>query len=742
MVRLEDIIDKVAAYNPSADLELLKKAYVFSAVVHKGQTRRSGEPYLSHPLEVANLLADLKMDSQSVATGLLHDTVEDTRTTMEKIEEVFGPDIALLVDGLTKISRMTFEKTEDREAENFRKMILAMGKDIRVIMIKLADRMHNMRTLGALEQPKREKIALETLEIYAPLANRLGMGWIKAELEDLSFKYLEPDSYKWLEQRITRAEDVRHDYIGKVVDAIKTRLEEHGVDGAVSGRPKHIFSIHRKMTDQDLDLEDINDIFAFRIIVGSIRDCYAVLGVIHSTWKPVPGRFKDYIAIPKPNGYQSLHTTVIGPEGVRMEVQIRTEEMHRVAEVGIASHWKYKEGRPHDDTSVDKSFAWLRELLDLQKELKDSDEFMESLKVDLFPEEVFVFTPQGEVKEFPLGATPIDFAYAIHSDIGRMCVGAKINGKMVPLRTRLRNGDTVEILTNSSHHPSKDWLKYVATSRARNRIRQWIKTEERDRSIALGREICDREFAKYGVDFGKLRRSGELERIGREHFKIKDTESLMASVGYGKFSARQLLRKILPAEELEPRKRFSFLHVFDRFTGKEKAPSESAVVVQGEDDILVKFAGCCNPLPGDGIIGFVTHGQGVSVHAARCPNLLNTDKDRWIDVKWDLKTRATRPVKIEVICKNEKGVLAEVTGAINSADANIANADIKTIPEENRAVCAFEVEVEGITHLKSIIGALKKIKNVVKAERLRPHLAKVVGAEAAQATRIGHDGEN
>lgn len=740
MVRLEDILDEVSSYNSSADLEIIRKAYVFSAVVHQGQNRLSGEPYLSHPLEVAKILAELRMDSQSVATGLLHDTVEDTHTTMEKIEELFGADISILVDGLTKISRMTFEKKEDREAENFRKMILAMGKDIRVIIIKLADRLHNMRTLGVLAPEKRHHIARETLDIYAPLANRLGMGWVKSELEDLSFMHLEPDRYRWLDARIAKEKDKRHDYIEKVVNAIEKKIKEHGVVPEVSGRPKHIYSIHKKMVDQDVEFENIYDIFAFRVMVDSIKDCYEVLGIIHSTWKPVPGRFKDYIAIPKLNGYQSLHTTVIGPEGVRMEVQIRTEEMHRVAEMGIASHWKYKEGRPHEHNKDDKSFAWLRQLLELQKDLKDSDEFMESLKVDLFPEDVFVFTPQGEVKEFPVGATPIDFAYAIHTDIGNMCAGAKINGKMIPLRTKLRNGDTIEILTSANHHPSKDWLKFVATSRAKTRIRSWIKSEEREKSLALGKEICDKEFAKHDVEFGKLLKSGELERIGREYFNISDVDSLIASVGYGKFSARQLLRKILPPEKMETKKRFSFMEVFDRFTGRTKPAERSAVTVQGEEDILVKFAGCCNPLPGDDIIGFVTHGQGVSIHASRCPNLLNIDKERWIDVKWDARTKATRPVKIEVLCRNEKGVLAEITAAVNAADANISSAEIKTLSGENKAVCTFEVEVEGITHLRTVISSLQKIKKVMKAERLRPHLARGNDSEGEQDKVTASDG--
>ncbi|MBI5903765.1 MAG: bifunctional (p)ppGpp synthetase/guanosine-3',5'-bis(diphosphate) 3'-pyrophosphohydrolase, partial [Deltaproteobacteria bacterium] len=451
MVRLEDILEKVAAYNPAADLEVIKKAYVFSGVVHQGQTRLSGEAYLTHPIEVAYILTGLRMDGPSIATGLLHDTVEDTHTTIEKIEDLFGGEVAALVDGLTKLSRVTFEKKADHEAENFRKMVLAMGRDIRVILIKLADRLHNMRTLGALAPDKQHKVARETLDIYAPLANRLGIGWIKTELEDLAFKYLEPERCSWLEEMVSKALVSREDYIENVKKIIEEKLKEYDVSGEVTGRPKHIYSIHNKMVEQDAEFENIHDIIAFRIIVGSVRECYNVLGIIHSVWKPVPGRFKDYIAIPKANLYQSLHTTVVGPYGVRMEVQIRTEEMHRVSEYGIAAHWKYKEGKVLEGKD-DKSFAWLRQLLEWQRDIKDSDEFMESLKVDLFPQEVFVFTPKGDVKEFPLGATPVDFAYAIHTDIGGKCSGARVNGRMVPLKHKLRNGDVVEIITSQAHH--------------------------------------------------------------------------------------------------------------------------------------------------------------------------------------------------------------------------------------------------------------------------------------------------
>ncbi|MBI5561925.1 MAG: bifunctional (p)ppGpp synthetase/guanosine-3',5'-bis(diphosphate) 3'-pyrophosphohydrolase [Deltaproteobacteria bacterium] len=717
MVRLEEIIEKVSGYSPGADLEVIRKAYVFSGVVHQGQTRMSGEPYLIHPLEVADILTGLKMDPQSVATGLLHDTVEDTHTTIEKIEDAFGPEVAGLVDGLTKISRITFEKKEDREAENFRKMILAMSKDIRVILIKLADRLHNMRTLGALPPERQKKIARETFDIYAPIANRLGIGWIKTELEDLSFKYLEPERHAMLAERIAREWDVKHDYIEKIKGIIEAKLKEHGVAGEVSGRPKQLYSIYKKMRDQDVEFENIYDIIAYRVIVKSVKECYEVLGIIHSTWRPVPGRFKDYIALTKGNMYQSLHTTVVGPYGVRMEVQIRTEEMHRIADYGIAAHWKYKEGGAIDSKD-DKRFAWLRQLLEWHKELKDSDEFMDSLRGGLFPEEVFVFTPKGDIKEFPAGASAVDFAYSIHTDVGNRCTGAKVNGRMVPLKYKLRSGDVVEIITSQNHHPSKDWLSFVASSRAKTRIRHWIKTDERQLSITLGKELCEREFGKHGLEFGRMWKAGDIERIARDAFGLSGAESILAGIGYGKISVQQLLGKILPPEKLAPKKVSAFQKVLDKFKPLAKTDRKSPVVVKGIDDVMVKFARCCNPLPGDEIVGFITHGQGVTVHSAGCPSLMQIDKDRRIDVAWDRgkKEKTTRPARIEVVCRNEKGLLADMSNAIKAADANITDFHIKITPE-NKAVCNFEVEVMDAAHLKNIIKLLGKVKKVLKVQR-------------------------
>jgi GTP diphosphokinase / guanosine-3',5'-bis(diphosphate) 3'-diphosphatase len=520
MVRLEEIIDKISAYIPAADLELIKKAYVFSAQVHQGQVRVSGEPYLSHIFEVANTLTSMQMDVTTVVAGILHDTVEDTLTTIDKIKELFGEDVAALVDGVTKIGKMSFTSKdasgEERQAENFRKMIIAMAKDIRVIMIKLADRLHNMRTLSALAPEKRLKIAQETMDIYVPIANRLGIGWIKTELEDLAFSYQKPHAYKELKERLATEKEEREKYIQDVKAIIEKRLAEYHLKAEITGRPKHLFSIHKKMLQDGISLEHIYDVLAFRVVVGTVKECYEALGIVHSAWKPIPGRFKDYIAIPKPNMYQSLHTSVIGPYGERIEIQIRTEDMHKIAEEGIAAHWRYKEGKGMLEKD-DEQFAWLRHMIEWQKDMKDAKEFMDTMKMDLFSEEVFIFTPKGAVKDLPQGATVVDFAYAVHTDVGHRCSAARVNGRLVPLKYQLKNGDMVEIITSPTHTPSKDWLKFVVTSRAKAKIRQSVKTEEREKSIILGKEICDKDFKRHAVDFNKLLKSGELEKVAREN---------------------------------------------------------------------------------------------------------------------------------------------------------------------------------------------------------------------------------
>lgn len=725
MVRLEDILEKVTSYTPSIDLDIIRKAYIFSARVHQGQVRLSGEPYLNHPLEVASILTDMKMDPITIAIGLLHDTVEDTHTTLEAVREVFGEEITTLVDGLTKISKITFDSKEvqqapDRfiqgQAENFRKMLLAMAKDIRIILVKLADRLHNMSTLVALHPDKRSKIAQETLDIYAPLANRLGIGWLKAELEDLSLLHLRPEVYREIQTSITKGQKEREGYIQEVKAILEGKLGEHGLKGKVAGRPKHIYGIYKKMEGRGVDFEHIYDIVGFRVIVETVKECYETLGVVHSIWTPVPGRFKDYIAIPKPNMYQSLHTAVIGPRGEMIEVQIRTEEMHRVAEEGIAAHWRYKEGGPLAEKDS-RMFAWLRQLVEWQKELKDAGEFMETLKIDLFPEEVYVFTPKGDVKEFPAGATPVDFAYSIHTDVGHRCVAAKVNGRLVSLRYQLKNGGVVEIITSSHHHPSKDWLKFVKTSRARTKIRQWIKTEERARSITLGKEICEKEFKRHGLDFYRMLKSGEIENLAKIGLNLAGVDNLLAGIGYGKLSIHQVLGKLLPEEKLEALEEKG-VSPFKKVLQKLKKTPREAITVKGIEDVMIKFARCCNPLPGDRITGFITRGKGIAIHAVDCPNVLNADLDRKIEVEWDKRLKATRPARIEVICHDEKGVLADMSSTISSAEANISSANITTTPDK-KAICTFEIEVNDLAHLTNIIKNLQRIKKVIKVERLR-----------------------
>jgi len=715
MIRLNDILDKVAAYNPTADFNLIRKAYVYCAKVHQGQTRLSGEPYIIHPMEVAGLLADLRLDVPSIITGFLHDTIEDTLATYEELVDMFGEEVALLVDGVTKISKIHFKTKEESQAENFRKMLLAMANDIRVILVKLADRLHNMRTLEFQPEPKQRSIARETMDIYAPIANRLGISWVKVELEDLSFRYLNPEIYFELARKISLKKKEREAFVEEAKAIIIEKLVLHGIEGEVSGRSKHLFSIYRKMEKRNVEFEEIYDLIAIRILVNDLRECYEVLGVIHSSWKPIPGRFKDYIAMPKGNMYQSLHTTVIGPHGDRMEVQIRTHEMHNVADAGIAAHWKYKEGKGYDEKDV-KRFAWLRQLLEWQQELQDSREFMDSVRVDLFPEEVYVFTPKGDVKGYPKGSTPIDFAYSVHTDVGHRCVGAKVNGKLVPLKYELKNGDIVEVITSPHHTPSKDWLKIVKSSRARNKIRTWIKTEERKRSVVLGREICEKEFRKYSVNLQKIQKSGDFKRIGAE-FGFAGDDDLLAAVGYGKISAGQIIGKLLPNEKIQERaehKESRLSAVINKLKGK----SSSAVEISGIDDVLVRFGKCCNPVPGDDIIGFITRGKGVTIHTSDCQLALECDPERRIDVAWNKQKSSVLPVKIRVICHDVKGVLAHITMAITNSEANISSAHVQSTIDQ-RGENMFEVNVVDLAHLQKVMNAIMKVKGVIKVERLK-----------------------
>ncbi|HMK76858.1 MAG TPA: bifunctional (p)ppGpp synthetase/guanosine-3',5'-bis(diphosphate) 3'-pyrophosphohydrolase [Thermodesulfobacteriota bacterium] len=716
MLRFNDILERLTSYHPNADIEPLKKAYVFSAKVHLGQVRLSGEPYLNHPLEVAGILTQLKLDVASVATGLLHDTVEDTLATPKEIQENFGEEIAQLVDGLTKISLISLRSSEEHQAENFRKMILAMVKDIRVILIKLADRLHNMRTLQYQPPEKQVEISQETLDIYAPLAHRLGIDWIKSELEDLAFQYLHPEIYEETRRKIAKREKERTRYIEEVKRTLMRRLYENHIDGEVTGRLKQTYSIYLKMKEQNIDFDQVYDITAFRVIVHSIKACYDVLGIIHSIWKPIPGKFKDYIGLPKENMYQSLHTTVIGPYGERIEIQIRTHEMHKIAEEGIAAHWKYKEGKVVEEAE-DKRFTWLRQLLEWQRDLKDNQEFIESLKVDLFPNEVYIFTPKGEVKQFPIGSTPIDFAYSIHSDVGNHCAGAKVNGKIVPLRYELRSGDTVEITTSPNQKPSKDWLKLVKTPRAKTKIRQWFTAEEREKSIILGKEILEKELRKYDLQQAKLIKSGELAKVANE-FSFQGVEDLVAAVGYGKLTANQIIGKILPQEKLEQQKEEleegRFKHLIQKIT---RAPKD-ALLIRGIDNVMVRYAGCCNPVPGDKVVGFITRGRGVTIHTADCQNALDDDPHRKVEVEWDSKKEYIYPARIRIYSEDKKGLLAEISKSISSNEANIKNAMVDTTEDKN-AVSTFEVEIRDLNHLNKVIRALGKIKGVHQVERMR-----------------------
>jgi GTP pyrophosphokinase len=739
MLRLNDILDRVAQYHPDPDLDIIKKAYVYSAKVHQGQIRKSGEPYLIHPLEVAGILAELKLDEASIVTGLLHDTIEDTLTTLEELTELFGPEVAQLVDGVTKLSQFSASANvsqEEKQAENFRKMIVAMARDIRVILIKLADRTHNMRTLEHMAPEKQKRIAQETLDIYAPLANRLGISWVKLELEDLSFKYLKPAEYDDLFQRIELKKKASEKYIEDVKEILVGKMAENQLACQVQGRFKHLYSVYRKMRVQGVEFEQIQDAIAFRLIMGSMPSCYEALGLVHTLWKPVPGRFKDYIAIPKPNMYQSLHTTVIGPFGDRLEVQIRTEEMHRIAEEGIAAHWAYKEGKDGKDgakdgrvsrtlSKDDAKFAWLRQLMEWQQDLKDPKEFLETVKVDLFTDEVFVFTPKGDVKSLPRGATPVDFAYAIHSDIGAKCVGAKVNGKIVPLRYKLKNGDTVEVLTSGNAHPSKDWLTFVKTSRAQARIRGYIRAQQREKSLELGRELAERELKRFDLNLNRLIKGGEFKKAA-ETLGYRLDDDLLVAIGYGKISPSQLASKLVPAEKLAARRAESgdrvhepvaptnrFTEIIKKVTGRSK----TGVLINGIDDVLVRFGRCCNPVPGDRIVGFITRGRGVTVHTLDCEKALATDPERRVDVSWDVKSDFKRPVTLRVLTADRPGLLADISQTFSKRGVNISQANCRATGDD-RAVNTFEITISDLKQLNEVMQSIERISGVFTVERV------------------------
>jgi GTP pyrophosphokinase len=728
MIRIEEIVEKVGRSHPEADLDLLRRAYFFSARAHKGQTRASGEPYLVHPLEVANILADMRLDAVSVATGLLHDVVEDTLAEPETIREYFGEDVSHLVEGLTKIAQISSQSKEVQQAENVRKMLLAMVDDVRVVLVKLADRLHNMRTLHYLKPEKRQRIAQETLDIYAPIAHRLGMGKVRGELEDLSFRHLHPDDYRSLTAQLEARRAGHEAFLDATTSKIEEKLKESDVPFVrVEGRVKRLYSIFKKLRRQKIELDQVYDLVAARIVTpDDVRYCYAALGVIHNTWKPVPGRFKDWIGTPRDNLYQSLHTSVIGPEGQPFEIQIRTEEMHRVAEEGVAAHWKYKEGRrgANDD---DEAFQWLRSLIEWTQEVKDSRDFLESLKLDLYPKDVYAFTPMGKIIQLPRGATPVDFAYAIHTEVGNTCTGARINGRMVPLRTAIQNGDVVEIIRTTGAHASRDWLNFVVTSKARSRVRHWVSEQQRTESIEIGRKMFEREASRFHLSAKKLMADsdGGMKRVAGE-YGYGRPDDLMAAIGYGKLVPRNIIAKYLGPEKFDEQAQKLDGQKPSRLRDSVEAVKrmirlgDDSIVVRGVDDLLVNRARCCNPVHGEAIIGYVTRGKGVAVHARRCKNVeqLMINPERIVDVEWAGKPNSVAyAVKLLAVTENRNGMLAGITSAISDMKTGIRDARAAVAPD-NRGRVEVTVEVFDMKHLDKVMRSVRNVPGVLDVERM------------------------
>lgn len=714
VVRFQDILEAVKSYMPEAEFTLLRKAYVFAAVSHKGQLRKSGLPYLSHPLAVTRILTDLKMDVPALCGGLLHDVMEDSSVGEEILRPFFGAEITQLVSGLTKTAKLSFQSKSQRRLESYRKMLVAMSGDIRILLIKLADRLHNMRTLQFLEDDQQKRIAQETLAIYAPLADRLGIYWMRAELEDLSFGHLKPEVYREIRQGADERVRAKTQGLERVSNVLLERFQREQIPAEISGRVKHYYSIYRKMLRQGVDLDQVFDLLAVRVIVPESKHCYEVLGVIHSLWTPVQGRFKDYIAKPKKNQYRSLHTTVVGPTGDPVEIQIRTREMHLEAEQGVASHWMYKENAGFDKKDEDK-FQWLRTFLSTVQELSYSKDFLEAVQIDLFPEEVYVFTPKGEVRELMRGSTPIDFAYQIHTEIGHHCVGAKVKGRIVPLRYELQNGDIVQILTSKNQTPKKDWLKIVKTGEARAKIRSWLRQEEKDRVEILGREILERGLRKAGLQYTKLVQEGDL-KIVLKALHLRSTEDLMRSVAYGKIPLAQVIGA-LPSSRLPEKVETEWQRDLGKLIERAEKRSESGVRVRGVPDVLIRFARCCNPVHGEDIIGFITRGRGVTIHARPCPKIHEGDPERWIEVQWEAETAVRQRAKILVVSQDRPGLLAGISKAIAAADVNISNAKVWTT-ETNQGLAHFEVMVKNLGHLNDVIRSVEKVKGVLSVERL------------------------
>ena len=713
MIRLNDITSRILSYHPAADTNLIEKAYVYSAKVHKGQVRLSGEPYLSHPLEVAGILANMKMDEVTIVSGLLHDTVEDTLAELKDIEYLFGKEVATIVDGVTKISKIHFLSKEEQQAENIRKMILAMSTDIRVILVKLADRLHNMQTLGFQPSEKQEVIAGETLDIYAPLAGRMGIHWLKSNLEDLSLFYLEPKIYGDIRLGIAQRQEGQAKFIKEIKEILAKRLDEAGIKATIKGRNKHFFSIYRKMMEQDLHIDQVYDILAFRIIVNAVKECYEVLGLIHSMWKPVAGRFKDYISLPKANMYQSLQTSVIAPLGERMEIQIRTWDMDRIAEEGIAAHWRYKEGY-ESGKKMSGQYPWMKQLLEWQKNLTDPKDFLETVRLDLFSGEVYVFTPKGDVKELPMGATPVDFAYSIHSEVGNRCIGAKVNERIVPLSYQLKNGDIVRITTSKNHKPSKDWLNFVKTSTARTRIRQWIKQEEREESIAIGRNILEKELRKINLALSSQLKGEKILDVAHK-FSLNSVDDLLANIGYGKLSPKQVLNRLVPPLDIKEDRPEGLIQKIVQRIKRKKA--DTGIRVKGMSDMLIRFGKCCHPLPGEPVIGFITRGRGVTIHAKNCRHIRDVDQDRLVEVEWERTEDVNYLARLRVTNISKKGMLANISAILTQSEANIVDADVQTTVDK-KGISTFTIEISDYNQLRDIISKIKKIKEVLKVERI------------------------
>jgi GTP pyrophosphokinase len=716
MIRFDDVIEKVRALNPDADTDLLERAYAFSAEEHRGQVRKSGEPYLVHPVAVAHILADLRLDVVTIAAGLLHDVVEDTPISIERIHDLFGEPVAHVVEGVTKLSALQFASSEERQAESFRKMLMAMVDDIRVILVKLADRLDNMRTLQHLPEERRARIAEETRDIYAPIANRLGMSKIKNELEELAFRHLDADAYEALRQDVEATRVATEGSIDTLRRQLKATLDEAQIEVvAIDGRIKRLWSIHQKLQRQRIPLDQVYDFIALRVITRSVKDCYGVLGIIHQIWSPVPGRFKDFIAMPRPNGYQALHTSVLGDRGLPFEVQIRTEEMHRVAEEGIAAHWKYKEGRVGAERD-EQYFNWLRRLLELQQEVRDPQEFMQNLRIELYPEEVYIFTPKGEVKALVRGSTPVDFAYAIHTDVGHQCVGARVNGRMVPLRATLNNGDIVEIITQAGHTPSRDWLNFVATSRARHKIRHFVHGEEKARSVELGRRLLDKELRRFTVD-RNLVTDEAIARIATE-FSAQKADEVFAGLGYGKITARALLTRLVGQEALREKPSESAPASPARRPAGTPGAADQKIKVRGVDDLMVFRARCCNPIRGERIVGYITRGKGVSVHSATCSNVVNLlfDPDRRIDVEWDTGQDTPYTVRLKISVEDRRGILADVSSRIAGIETNIKDVEA-TVGVDQRGSIRMTVEISDLKHLEKVMRSIRDVDGVLAVER-------------------------